>query len=100
MFVVVHNALKLSKLLSGSGPEPQELLINLFRYKLIAKSQRKKKIRDANCLISTGTENTNDSNNNNNNNNNNDYSNNNNNINNGVNNSNNNYDNNNDHINI
>lgn len=97
MFVVVHNALKLSKLLSGSGPEPQELLINLFRYKLIAKSQRKKKTRDANCLISTGNENTNDNNNNSN-----DYSNNNKNINNGVNNSNNNnnYDNNNDHINI
>ena len=40
---MVHNALKLFKLLSGSGPEPQELLINLFRYKLIAKSQRKKR---------------------------------------------------------
>ena len=94
---MVHNALKLFKLLSGSDPEPQELLINLFRYKLIAKSQRKKKIRDANCLISTSKENTNDNNNNNNN----DYSNNNNNINNGVNNSNNNnYDNNNDHLNI
>ena len=91
---MVHNALKLFKLLSGSGPEPQELLINLFRYKLIAKSQRKKKTRDANCLISTGNENTNDNNNNSN-----DYSNNNNNINNGVNNSNNNnYDNNNDHM--
>ena len=40
---MVYNALKLFKLLSGSGPEPQELLINLFRYKLIAKSQRKKR---------------------------------------------------------
>ena len=47
---MVHNALKLFKLLSGSGPEPQELLINLFRYKLIAKSQRKKK--DQRCQLS------------------------------------------------
>lgn len=93
---MVHNALKLFKLLSGSGPEPQELLINLFRYKLIAKSQRKKRSEMPIVLLARAmkiqtitiiTVNY--------------YSNNNNNINNGVNNSNNNnYDNNNDHINV